>query len=48
MFVFSLLLLRHAFGKQKMLLCTILINLVVSWMFCGEDIAMTGDEDITR
>ena len=41
-FFFSLLLLRHAFGKQKMLLCMILIDLVVSWMFCGEDIAIAG------
>ena len=47
-FFFSLLLLRHAFGKQKMLLYTIIIDLVVSWMFCGEDIAVTRDEDITR
>ena len=25
-----------------MLLCMILIDPVVSWMFCGEDIAMAG------
>ena len=47
-FFYSLLLLRHAFGKQKMLLCMSLIALVVSWMFCGEDIAVAGDEDRTR